>query len=147
MAKGQKITADQLAKRLVKLPASMHKQAGKALYAFAKGVIVPAAKDNAPMMDGILRGTIDALPPVVEGKNVVVRVVAGGPDAPYAIAIHEHLSEHSPPTWVAAEESGKGVRFQVGGPKFMERALNDNQSKIPGHISGNVDIKNVWEET
>lgn len=54
------------------------------------------------------------------GSDVEIRVSAGGPDIPYAIAVHENPSEHDPPTW-----KGKRIEFRQGGSKFLERPFRD----------------------
>jgi hypothetical protein len=43
----------------------------------------------------------------------------------YILALHEHLSSHSPYSWRVAEASGRRVVFHPSGtgPKFLERAL------------------------
>lgn len=55
------------------------------------------------------------------GTDISVAVVAGGPDFPYAVAVHENPSLHDPPSWV-----GKRVHFTVGGPKFLQRAFEES---------------------
>ena len=89
---------------------------------YARGeTIMGDSKDNyVPVDQSTLQGTGHVEKPVIEGENVRVRLAYGGPGAPYAEAIHEHLSEHSPPTWKAAEKSGRGVHFTQGGPKYLE---------------------------
>lgn len=137
----------ELKTRIGKLPAVATEEAAKALYQVAREKVEAVAIDRAPMADGTLRGTIETLPPRVNGNVIEVAVVAGGPAAPYAIAIHEHMSEHSPPTWVAAEEKGAGVHFQVGGVKFLESALNDAIPGMAQDIGKRFEIKNAWEKT
>jgi hypothetical protein len=121
-------------------------EAGRALREVAEERVANVAIDRAPMKDGILRGTIETLAPEVGDGVVSVRVVCGGPSAPYAIAIHEHLSEHSPPNWVKAEQSGDGVHFNVGGPKFLESALTDAAPTLLEDVASKFEIKNAWEE-
>ncbi len=38
----------------------------------------------------------------------------------YALPVHETPSKHDPPSWV-----GKTVKFNVGGPKFLESAMKE----------------------
>lgn len=89
--------------------------------------LVPVAPDG-----GTLRasGTVDE--PVIDGGNISVEMSYGGAAQAYAIAVHEHLSAHSPPSWIAAEQSGKGIDWSVPGtgPKFLEIPLNKAQSEI-----------------
>lgn len=149
MANNAKLNAAlaDLSKRLGVLPKAAKEEGAQALYAFTREKVEAVAIDRAPMEAGTLRGTIETLPPVITSKDVRVTVVAGGPAAPYAIAVHEHLSEHSPPTWQAAETNGGGVTFQVGGPKFLESALNDAVPSMSGDVGKRFRVKSVWEKT
>ena len=122
------------------------KEAGRALYEAAREDVENVAKDRVPFKDGILSGTITTLEPEYEDGKVTVRVVCGGPAAPYSKAIHEHLSGYSPPYWKKAEEDGRPVHFNVGGPKFLESALNDVAKILPETIAAKFEIKNAWEE-
>lgn len=96
-------------------------EAGNLLYVRGEMIATDSKQNYVPVDQSTLQGTIHAQPPVIEGMQASVKVVAGGPAADYAEAIHEHLSEHSPPSWKAAEASGAGVKFTQGGPKFLER--------------------------
>jgi hypothetical protein len=79
---------------------------------------------------GTLQGSGHVEEPVIEGGAVSVRLAYGGPAEAYAIAIHEHLSQFSPPSWRKAEMGGahttfgrlvgSGVHFAQGGPKYLE---------------------------
>jgi hypothetical protein len=64
----------------------------------------------------------------MQGRNITVRIVAGGASAPYALAVHENPSAHDPPTW-----KGKTITFGPPGrgPKFLEKPLR----KIKGDLA------------
>lgn len=53
---------------------------------------------------------------------VEVKIVAGDETTPQALAIHEHPSPHSPPSW-----EGVNVEFHPSGrgPKYIEEPLNE----------------------
>jgi hypothetical protein len=71
-------------------------------------------------------GTLKASHEVVfdrDGDKIEVRIEVGGAAEPYALAVHEHLSEHSPYSWVKTEADGDPVQFTSGGPKFLENAM------------------------
>lgn len=57
------------------------------------------------------------------GSAVEVRVIAGDETTPQALAIHEHPSPHSPPSW-----EGVDVQFRPSGrgPKYLEQPLNES---------------------
>lgn len=56
------------------------------------------------------------------GSAVEVRIIAGDETTPQALAIHEHPSQFSPPSW-----EGVDVTFQPSGrgEKYLERPLNE----------------------
>lgn len=83
-----------------------------------------------PVDLGTLRASGTVKPVKRSGTNYSVTLYYGGPSAPYALAVHEHPSEHSPPSW-----RGKGVEDILAvrtripwsldgrGPKYLERPL------------------------
>jgi hypothetical protein len=77
---------------------------------------------NTPVRFGVLKASHEV---VFErdGDKIEVRIEVGGASEPYALAVHEHLSESSPPSWLTAEAAGRPVQFNVGGPKFLENAM------------------------
>ncbi len=96
-------------------------EAANVLYARGETIMGDSKANYVPVDQSTLQGTGHVELPVIDGEQVSVRLAYGGPAAPYAEAIHEHLSVHSPRSWRAAEESGRGVHFTQGGPKYLER--------------------------
>lgn len=111
------------------------------LYRLANTIMTDSKRNYCPKsppgsggFSGQLRasGTVDR--PVVDADgSVMVRMYFGGPAAAYALAVHEHLSEYSPPSWKKAEESGHGINWtQPGtGPKYLERPLLKHSGELP----------------
>lgn len=98
-----------------------------AMYRVAETKIMKRAKDEfVPVGDGDLRSS-GRTEIKGSGFSGVVTLSFGGPGASHALAVHEHISEHSPPSWVKAEESGNPVVFSPSGrgPKFLERPFNE----------------------
>lgn len=96
-------------------------EAANLLYARGETIMLDSKQNFVPVDQSTLQGTGHVEPPVIAGQNVSVRLAYGGPATPYAEAIHEHLSAHSPRSWKAAEASGRSVHFTQGGPKYLER--------------------------
>ena len=85
---------------------------------------------NTPVDSGNLRASHKVKVKVGVG-GIKATVSVGGSTEPYALAVHEHLSEHSPPSWKAAEKQGNPVKFNANtgpGPKFLENAF---RSRMP----------------
>lgn len=104
----------------------------------AELVMTDSKKNYVPVDLGALRasGIVDKA--VRRGKNLSVRLSYGGAAAAYALAVHEHLSRHSPPTW-----HGKPVRFGPSGgkgrgPKYLERPMRRAVRGLTARVARNV---------
>lgn len=109
-----------------KLKAIVNRNPGKmeaALTLEAEQIMTTAKQDYVPVGEtGILRSSGHVEPTKRSGRrglgdDVEISLSFGGSSAPYALAVHEHPSEHSPPTW-----QGKAIVFSPPGrgPKFLE---------------------------
>jgi hypothetical protein len=92
----------------------------------------PVAPDG-----GTLRASHEIVGPIKEGNDFLLWIQVGGASDDYAQAVHEHLSEYSPPSWVAAEEAGRGIRWNVPdtGPKFLENAARKALPGLPERVA------------
>lgn len=90
--------------------------------------LCPVAPDG-----GTLRASGTVHKPERKGRQISVLMSYGGAAQDYAIAVHEHLSEHSPPSWIIAEETGRGINWNADGtgPKFLEIPINE---AMPGML-------------
>lgn len=70
-----------------------------------------------------------------EGADLVVRVIAGGPNIEHTVAVHEYPSEFNPPTWEGTE-----VQFRTGGPQFLLRPLLEAENGLVNRIAGEVKL-------
>lgn len=70
---------------------------------------------------GLRQGRND-LGQYTSGSAVEVRIIAGDDSTPQALAIHEHPSQFSPPSW-----EGVDVTFQPSGrgEKYLQRPLDE----------------------
>ena len=59
------------------------------LFKSGQEIITRSKKEFVPIDTGSLRTTLDALDPETSGGVTTVMLVAGGPSAPYAAAVHE----------------------------------------------------------
>jgi hypothetical protein len=93
--KGEKL----MAARLDALANGNQKRIAAALTNVAEHRLVSPAKRLVPVDTGALRASIHAEPAFTTPTYVRVRVVCGGPAAPYAVIIHEDLDmRHAPGT-------------------------------------------------
>lgn len=103
--------------RLQRLIDEVPKKVASALYVEAELVMTDSKENYVPVDYGALRGSGHTDPPVIDNAGISVQLNFGGVTAPYALAVHEHPSEHDPPTW-----EGKVINFQPEGrgPKYLE---------------------------
>lgn len=115
-----------------------------ALYTEAQ-IELTEAKRRTPVAPdgGTLRASGMVHPPVRRGRNISVMLSFGGAAMDYALAVHEHLSEHSPPSWIAAEASGYGIHWNVPGtgPKFLESTLNESRPYIAARVARRIRLE------
>jgi hypothetical protein len=112
----------------------------KALYRRAEAVMTKAKRDHVPVDTGNLRASGHVEPPERKGRDVSVTMAFGGPAAPYALAVHEHLSKHSPPSWQHAD-----VEFSPAGrgPKYLERPLFEAMPGMARAIAEDLRVEKV----
>jgi hypothetical protein len=113
--------------------------AKRAMYTEAQ-LAMTEAKLRCPIEDGVLRSSGKVGTPVAEGRNMYVELSFGGAASAYAIAVHEHLSVHSPPSWKIAESHGNGVQWHTPGtgPKFLESVLNERKPEMRDRLARRI---------
>jgi len=109
--------------RLSAATEEVRKRSESALFIEASLIMTASKKSYVPVDLGTLRNSGTVTKPEVDSATGImsVRLFFGGAAAPYAMAIHEHPSEASPPSW-----KGKTIHFRGGGNrghKYLERPL------------------------
>lgn len=71
------------------------------------------------------------------GAASAIIIGAGGNAAPYATAVHEHLSRHSPPSW----KNKPVLNWNVNGtgPKFLENPIRERMPKLDADVGAEID--------
>jgi len=118
--------ADQLARTLAQIGAGTAKEAAAALYAEA-GLLATESIRRTPLDTGALRGSIKTLRPEVHPDNILVKIVAGGPAAPYALIVHEKMGS------VNWQEPGTG-------PKYLENPVNEAAANWTERLARRIDL-------
>lgn len=96
----------------------------QALRIEAELILTRSKRDFVPVDLGPLRASGFVHDVERKGKELSVTLAFGGAAAPYAIAVHEHPSAHSPPSWEGKAISDIGKWSEDGrGPKYLERPL------------------------
>jgi hypothetical protein len=112
---------------LRKVKAQQRRQVGQGLAAFGEAVIDDAKQpDQTPVMTGALRNTLSIEGPLWRDKDVSIRIIAGGPSAPYAVKVHEDLNMNHP-------NGGKA--------KFLEDPLTEKSAEAMDIIGQYVTLQ------
>jgi len=133
---------EQLQKRIRDIESQMKKELSSTLETEVGEKILEKAKEYCPERSGALVDSIILVKSTVEqgressgrfNEQAVARVSinVGNDKTPHALAVHEHPSKYSPPSWDGVE-----VKFTKGGPKFLERALNEHEGEMLKALSG-----------
>jgi hypothetical protein len=93
----------------------------QALYECAEEVRGKALRVT-PKDTGTLRNSVKNYGVKGSGAVLVATIGAGGPAIPYALAVHEHPSGHSPRSW-RGKKKHKKIHWTLPGtgPKYLER--------------------------
>lgn len=98
--------------------------------------ILRNSRPYVPFENGHLYRSGSVAEPVFVSFNgpISVEISYGqtGPSREYALAVHEHISRFSPPTWLKAEAVGGGVNFHMPGtgPKYLEIPFKEEAARI-----------------
>jgi hypothetical protein len=122
---------DPMIKRIARLARAFGLKVEKSLKEEADEIMTTSKNDFVPVDEGELRES-GQVQQKRNGASVTVILSYGNDDIPYAVAVHEHLSEASPPSW-----RNTVVRFGPGnrGPKYLEIPLMEAAPKLPKSLA------------
>lgn len=105
----------------------------------SRNEFVPIDKGDLASTIKVVKGDLSQgrseLGQFTSGSAIEVNIIAGDETTPQALAIHEHPSPHSPPSW-----EGVDVKFNPSGhgPKYLERPLNEAIGGMVERVSGKI---------
>lgn len=102
-------------------------KAADALYDVMSNDVEPEVYDETPVKSGNLRDTIHTADPEVNGKRISCQILAGGPDAPYALIVHEDLDAF----------------HAVGDAKYIERPLNRASKDMAQRLADRLQVTEI----
>lgn len=126
--------APEMAARLSLLASRFSERIPGALYRQGQRIMARSQKEFVPVDLGVLKGSGIVSQPRQEGRQWVVELGFGGAASAYALAIHEHPSEHSPPSWggqVTFSPPGHGV-------KYLERPLMEASATFAQDLAADM---------
>lgn len=113
---------------------------GGALYRQAQLIMADSKEHYVPVDLGPLQSSGKVHPPTYFGRTVSVELSYGDAAAAYALAIHEHPSKHSPPSW-----QGVSVKFSPSGtgPKYLEKPLMAAIPTLPQALARDLNLEKL----
>lgn len=139
----QPISGEVIAQRIKRAALMIGKVAEKELYLAAELIMRNSKRNYVPVDLSALKNSGHVVKPVRKGTQIIVELAYGGPAAPYALAVHEHLSQHSPRSW-----KNTTVRFHPAGrgPKYLEKPLMEAVSQLPHDLAVTVNIEKIFKQ-
>lgn len=98
----------------------------------------PVAKDG-----GVLRASgMVATPVRSAARGISVTLSYGGAASAYAIAVHEHISEHDPPSWQTMNEEGRMIQWTTPGTgdHFLSGPINEAVPEMGKRLAARLDL-------
>lgn len=115
-----------------------------ALYQIAQQIMTEAKRRCPVAADGgVLRASGLVSDPVRDGRNVSVTMSFGGAADAYAIAVHEHISEHDPPSWKIMVEHGGVIQWTTPGTgdHFLSSVIDEYVAVLPSMLAALLNLE------
>lgn len=111
---------------------------GAALYRRGQAIMADSKENYVPVDLGPLKASGKVHRPQYAGRRVTVELSYGDAAAAYALAVHEHPSKHSPPSW-----QGVQVQFSPSGtgPKYLEKPLMAAIPTLPQELARDLNLE------
>ncbi len=126
--------APEMIAKLKKLSTNFPDRIAAALYQIAQQIMTEAKRRCPVAADGgVLRASGQVSEPVREGRRISVTLSFGGAADAYAIAVHEHISEHDPPSWQIMVEQGRTIQWTSNGTgdHFLSSVIDEYVPVMP----------------
>lgn len=111
---------EEMRQKLERVTRGMNRAVERALREEAEEIMRRAKNEFVPVDKSTLKNSGFVNDVVRDGDDISVTLGFGGSAEAYALAVHEHPSEHSPRSW-----GDRSVNFTRGGPKYLEKPLNE----------------------
>lgn len=114
-----------------------------ALYQIAQ-YIMTEAKRRCPVASdgGVLRASGMVSQPVRSGRKISVTMSFGGAADAYAIAVHETISPHDPPSWTIMYENGGMISWTSTGTgdHFLSSVIDEYMTVMPQMLAAMLNL-------
>lgn len=135
--------APQMVATLKRIALKFPDRVATALYQIAQQIMTeakrrcPVAKDG-----GTLRASGMVAKPVRSGRGISVTMSFGGVASAYAIAVHETISEHDPPSWTIMYENGGQISWTSSGTgdHFLSSVIEEYMVVLPQMLAAMLNL-------
>ena len=139
---------DKMEAKIERIARNIPNEAARVLYLRCEHVMTRSKQEFVPVAEvrgGTLRASGHVWPPEIHGRKITCTMSYGGPADAYAVAIHEHLSQYSPPSWQKAMTEGDGVQFhpEGRGPKYLEIPLMEEAGTAAEDLAHDFNLQNT----
>lgn len=134
---------EEMISTLKRIQAKFPDKVGAALYEIAQRILTEAKRRCPVDSDGgTLRASGTVSKPIRVGKSISVTISFGGGAMAYAIAVHEHISEHDPPSWRVMVENGNTIQWTSSGTgdHFLSSVIDEYQSVLPQMLAAMLNL-------
>jgi hypothetical protein len=122
-----KFNADEVQRRLNRIANGYTKHVGSALYDELNEVELPEVQIKTPVDTGNLLSTEHVTDPEIRNNIASCSIVAGGPEAPHAMVVHEDLE----------------VIHRTGESKYIESTLNESSGHMARRVGNRTDLNRI----
>ncbi len=114
-----------------------------ALFQIASQILTEAKRRTPVAKDGgILRASGMVSQPVRDGTKLSVTISFGGAADAYAIAVHETMSPHDPPSWTIMYERGGLISWTSSGTgdHFLSSVIDEYMVVMPQMLAAMLNL-------
>ena len=133
--------APEMIAKLKEVQARFPDRVAAALYQEAQLILTEAKRRTPVAKDGgTLRASGQVHPPVRSDGNISVTISFGGAADAYAIAVHETISEHDPPSWTIMYERGGLISWtsQGTGSHFLSSVIDERMPEMNARLAARL---------
>ena len=130
--------ADEFRAWLKRAPREARKAFAGALFLEGEVVMQQSKDVFVPKDLGTLANSGFVEPPEMQGTKASVTLGYGGAAAAYALAVHEHPSGHSPPSWQGKTADQINWNVAGSGPKYLEKPVLEAQKNLDERIARRI---------
>jgi hypothetical protein len=136
--------ASEMIAKLKQIQAKFPDRVAAALYQIAQQIMSEAKRRTPVASDGgVLRASGLVSQPVRDGRGVSVTMSFGGAADAYAIAVHEHISAHDPPSWKIMVDNGRMIQWTTPGTgdHFLSSVIDEYTPVLPTMLAALLNLE------